>query len=652
MKRLLCVEGAQKGQRYPIEADSLVLGRDRDSDIPIDDPGSSRSHCVIYQQAGQLYLRDEGSTNGTFVNARRVSETRLNHGDRITIGDTVILIESVVSGPAPRVVVSDAIHDSSGDITVQMDSTVLLAPDQIETVQAQGHWHFLALFSFISNITGMLDMDQLLPAALGEVARVLRADRGAVLFLNKADELIPRVTYPPNSDDLVVSRTITETVLKRREAILSSPSKGDSKLRDTVAISKRDVGSVLCVPLKAEDRVRGVLYLDTRSTAKPFTEQSLRLLSAMALHLAIAIENATLYHSLRNAEEFASSILKSMASGLLVVDQRGVVVRANDGACSILKLAQKELVGLNLAATPNLHEISAVVEQTRTTGIPTDRAEVTVSLVDQQVPLGVSTSMLEDYGGHTTGVLCTFRDLSRLKKMAEEVKRSQQLASLGEMAAGIAHEVRNPLNSVQGFAQLLLEAAEKRADNSEAEYAGIIIEEVGRIDRIVQDLLDFARQRGITMSAINIADLLSGIVRQVQPEAKEKSIEIQFQEPPEPRPVVMGSVDKLKQLFLNVIRNAYQSCSPGGKVEAGITVGRAPNGVYPEAIVNIKDDGCGMPQETLDKIFNPFFTTKDIGTGLGLSICQKIAEQHSGRIEVDSTPGLGSTFSVHLPMRE
>ncbi len=656
MDTLIFVEGPQKGQRYPLEANRLTLGRDRHNEIPIDDAGASRMHAQILRTDLGLRLKDSGSTNGTYLNSRRVAESGLRHGDRITIGDTVMLLECTATTDTPSVLVSDAIHDSRKDITVELDSTVMLSPTAaLAEADIRLRQQFVSVFTFMNKISGVLVMDQLLDLAIGQIASNLDADRGAILFLSNSDELQPQAIWPKESKDVVVSRTIADAALQSRQGILSNPDGGDKRLRETAAISARDVGSVMCVPLRSEDRVLGLVYIDRRVTHRPFSEQSLRVLSCMAMQLAITVQNANLYQSLRNAEEFGSSILKSMAAGLMVVDDRDVVIRANEAACRILNIEQKELVGLPMKGEPKFREIAMMVEQTRMSGIPMDRGEVVAQVDGREVPLGVSTSVLEGFTGESTGVITTFRDLTRLKRLSDEVKRSQRLASLGEMAAGIAHEVRNPLNSVHGFGQLLMENAKKRGgpDSAEdVEYAGIILEEVDRINRIVQDLLDFSRQQELTMSSLDLVRLLEGIVKRLQPEAGDLGVTLTLSADAPVRPSVMGNSDKLIQMYLNILRNGMQACASGGSVKVVVEIGKDPNNIYPEAVVSIKDDGCGMGPDELEKIFNPFYTTKDVGTGLGLSICQKIAEKHAGRIQVDSKPGLGTTFRIHIPMRE
>jgi signal transduction histidine kinase len=226
------------------------------------------------------------------------------------------------------------------------------------------------------------------------------------------------------------------------------------------------------------------------------------------------------------------------------------------------------------------------------------------------------------------------------------------MATLGQMAAGVAHEIRNPLNSIRGFAQLLAERAgpapEPGAPSQEAEYLRIIVEEVDRMNGIVQDLLDFARQRQITMTRVSVEEVLRAVLVQVRREAGELNMEVAEEIEPG-MPPAYGNGDKLHQVFVNVCRNALQAMSAGGRltVRARATAGASGGGR--ELEVGFTDTGPGIPESILPRIFDPFFTTKDVGTGLGLPICAKIVEAHSGRIEVDSPPGKGATFRVVLP---
>jgi signal transduction histidine kinase len=252
--------------------------------------------------------------------------------------------------------------------------------------------------------------------------------------------------------------------------------------------------------------------------------------------------------------------------------------------------------------------------------------------------------VLEDHLGRAIGVIANFRNISIIKKLGEQAKRAKYLASLGEMAAGVAHEIRNPLNAIRGFAQLL---HDKQPAGESKEWTNIIVEEVDRMNRIVQDMLDFSRQRVPTLIPVDIDEMLQATLRELQAQLDANQVQMDYQWSPQ-LPHALGNADKLKQVFLNVIRNGLEAMPGGGRMRIRARVDIAVEGEGQELIVSIADNGIGMDEDTLGKIFDPFFTKKDTGTGLGLSICAKIVEQHGGRIEVHSQPGKGTLFDLVL----
>jgi two-component system sensor histidine kinase HydH len=265
--------------------------------------------------------------------------------------------------------------------------------------------------------------------------------------------------------------------------------------------------------------------------------------------------------------------------------------------------------------------------------------------------------VLTDHDGKVIGAVLNFRNLAMIRRLEEQVRRSHHLAALGQMAAGVAHEVRNPLNSIRGFAQLLQEKTNQ--DASCAEYTQIILEEVDRMNRIVTDLLDFSRQRELTLVPVQIEKLIEDLVREMQADAQRGNVELKTVPAATVLPDILGNGDKLRQVFRNIILNAIQACDKNGKVTLRLALvadtlpprkDAEPDTLLRRQVaVEITDSGCGMDSKTIDKIFDPFFTQKDTGTGLGLSISQKIVDQHGGRIDVKSEPGKGSTFTIILP---
>jgi signal transduction histidine kinase len=334
------------------------------------------------------------------------------------------------------------------------------------------------------------------------------------------------------------------------------------------------------------------------------------------------------------------------------VDNSLTVRKVNRAALAMLCSEEIEVVGRKLTELPGIAALAEVISAALAKREPVDRRELEVRLGESDMPVGVSVSFMTGPGGEIQGAVANFRDLSQVNKLREQVKRQEHLAALGEMAAGVAHEIRNPLNSIRGFAQLLTErlgrAPEGGAPPQESEYLHIIVEEVDRMNGIVQDLLDFARQRQITMAKVSVEEVLRSVLTSVRHDAAELSMEV-VEEIEAGLPQAYGNADKLHQVFVNVCRNALQAMSSGGRLTVRARSVGGEAGGAPELAVSFSDSGPGIPETILPRIFDPFFTTKDVGTGLGLPICAKIIEAHSGRIEVDSPPGKGATFTVILP---
>ncbi len=219
--------------------------------------------------------------------------------------------------------------------------------------------------------------------------------------------------------------------------------------------------------------------------------------------------------------------------------------------------------------------------------------------------------------------------------MERQLAEKERLALLGEMAAILAHEIRNPIGSIKGFAQLLLE--KRSAEDPEREFLQTMVEECIRLEKLVKDLLYYAREEHLTISTFSLEELLQECSMQVKKEGIDFQIETQS-------PLITSSDrDKMKQILLNLMENSMEAMEEGGT----LTIEARENGN--KVVINISDQGPGMSQETQKRIFQPFFTTKSQGTGLGMAIVKKLLEQLGGEIQVESAPGQGTTFTITIP---
>lgn len=658
---LVIISGRYRGHRIPLRKECLRIGRDRGCDVALDDESASRVHSEIVRRESEFVLRDLQSTNGTFLNDARVTECSLQNGDRIGVGDTVMLLqlEQKEDRPAPTVVFAREHQPVSARFSLSLSDTRFLELKE-GTLIPDAQRQLGLLYDFMVDIGSVLHLPALLERALDHFFRAFPADRGLVLLLTPDGDPGLKVTrvrpgVAPGRE-ITISRTMAQQLLQKKESFLSENVMADERLAAAESLHNMRVHSIMGAPLKVKDKVTGMVYFDTVSGGKPFAEQDLRLATAMSLQLAVCLENTRLYNELLDATEFNNSILRALTSGILVLDASGRVLRVNQATQDTLGKTDSQLLGRPLSDFPELAEFNRVVQNTLATGAPEDRHEVLVRVNDEVVPLGLSTSLLSDHAGRIVGVVANFRNLTRIRKLEEQVRRSEHLASLGQMAAGVAHEIRNPLNSIRGFAQLLQEKAGQ--DASSTEYTQIILEEVDRMNSIVQDLLDFSRQRDLTMLPVDLDGVLEELVRDMQGDAQQVGVALKLLPREAVLPQVLGNSGKLRQVFRNVVLNGVQACKTGGQVvlraaacEALPPPESAPEGWQPrrQVAVAVEDDGCGIDPAILTKIFDPFFTQKEHGTGLGLSITQKIVDQHGGRLEVRSELGKGSVFTVFLP---
>lgn len=224
----------------------------------------------------------------------------------------------------------------------------------------------------------------------------------------------------------------------------------------------------------------------------------------------------------------------------------------------------------------------------------------------------------------------------------ERLGNQQHLATIGQIAASIAHDIRNPLTSIQGFIQLI-EKQERR--ESHLQYYKIIRSEISRIDSLIREVLVLSKSHAVDMekwSDVNLSELLQRLVKLMDPDAIKCNVEIVLHL--EATPVIVGSDEKLQQVFMNLIRNALEAIESGGRIDIFLLQGKD------EAAIVVRDTGPGIPENMLEHLFTPFYTSKPEGTGLGLSICQSIVRSSGGSIQVRNLPEGGAEFTVTLPL--
>lgn len=343
--------------------------------------------------------------------------------------------------------------------------------------------------------------------------------------------------------------------------------------------------------------------------------------------------------SLSRIQTFSAHLVETMPVGLLVLDGQGLITYCNRAAEAILDRSSADLVGHGAArALPP--PLARLIVTTAQAGRSEEAVELPVA-DGKSLSLEVIGSELREDDGTFHGYVILFRDLTEMENLKREVEKSRRLASLGSLAAGVAHEIRNPLSSLKGFATYFKE--HHRNDPQEKKTAEIMISEVDRLNRVITQLLDLARPVALNLRQIPPAALLQHALALMEEQARVKGIEIRIELSPGVGEVVIDP-DKIEQVILNLLLNAVEAMEAGGVIS--LSMGTTERGMVRIAVA---DTGPGIGKEDLPHIFDPYFTTKQSGTGLGLALVHRIVQAHGGEITVESTPGTGTVFTVLLP---
>jgi len=269
----------------------------------------------------------------------------------------------------------------------------------------------------------------------------------------------------------------------------------------------------------------------------------------------------------------------------------------------------------------------------------------------RKTPVGVAVSPLHDRHGNFFGTIVLLRDIKHRKELEEDLKRADRLAMMGTLAAGLAHEIRNPLGGIKGAAQLLRRSLDGQSQLRE--YTDIMIREVDRVNQLIEQLLELSRPAELALAPINIHEILDDVLLLEGQTVGDKEIVIKKVFDPS-LPPIRGDRARLTQVFLNLVKNAFQAMKESGtltvttRLETDFQI-REQGSVRNRLIwVDIADEGSGIKEQDLPHIFSPFFTTKNNGSGLGLAASYAIIKEHGGLIRVESAEGKGTTFKVSL----
>ncbi|OGW40873.1 MAG: hypothetical protein A2Y97_14215 [Nitrospirae bacterium RBG_13_39_12] len=438
----------------------------------------------------------------------------------------------------------------------------------------------------------------------------------------------------PVDGETILAKVVKEKKLFNIQDVKKEP------LSDVVLTQQLGTQSYAVVPLIARNKVKGVLWVDNYFNKKPIAEEDLRFLTAFSNHVATAIESAKLYEQVALAEQELENIFESISDMVCFIDRDYIVKSINNAVSKRLGKPPVDIVG------KKCYEVFHGKDKPWS-DCPHQKTIKTKKAYVEEVEdpyLGgtfiTSSSPIFDTTGEFIGTVHVIRDITEMKSLQERLVMTERMAALGEVAAKVAHEIRNPLVSVGGFARRL----EKKLNGNLKEYADIIAKEIERLEDILNEILGFVKEIRISKEIVDSSRLIEDVISLVKNDIEERGITLvkEFEESPE----IFVDPGRIKEALLNIMTNAVQAIGSSGTLFVKTYV------KDDAAVFEIKDTGPGISDKDMPFILDPFFTTKSTGTGLGLAITHRIVEEHDGRIEVESNLGKGSIFRVFMPLNK
>ena len=456
--------------------------------------------------------------------------------------------------------------------------------------------------------------------------------------------------------------TITELESNREPIVLDELR----RVRPTPQLQRvmRQLDSLqiaLAMGIFARDHLAGVLLLGARKSGRIYGATEQGALQVLCGQLAVAIENAELFTEVQNAKIYNETLLENLTSGVVAAGTDDRVTVFNNEAGQITGLNSQEMLDCSLSALPL--ELAEPLSTTLRTGESQENREIALRVGAGDVIIRASTSIFHGQDRQVLGALMVLTDITAIKRLELQIRRSDRLASLGTLSAGMAHEIKNPLVSLKTFAQLL---PERYQDSDFRDtFSNLIGHEIDRIDSLVNQLLRFARPAKPILKPLHAHEILEKALTLVGHRLYQKDIKLNRLWRAD-TDTIHGDADQLEQVFLNFFLNAMDAMKTHGELSvkteirsdeqwvSALTYTNGEgngNGQGREALrITIRDSGEGIRAEDIPHVFDPFFTTKDYGTGLGLSVVHGIIQEHGGQIEVESELEKGTAFHILLPL--
>jgi PAS domain S-box-containing protein len=515
-----------------------------------------------------------------------------------------------------------------------------------------------ALVGFARDLNSDLDLFRLSERLVHRIIETLVVDRMALMLAPVAQgregdfATIAHLGFAGDPPPLARGTEVATRLISGHTLTLDDPL-SQRRLDAREVEFWREAGIHYFIPCVSKEGTIAVMALGRKASAEPLSSEDMALLAAVAAQAATALENGRLYRQLRvkadevdRMREFSENILESLNDGIAVINRDERIVRWNRRLEELYGVRHEQAVGRRLdeVCDASLADVLRSARRDAPEGAAFYRVPIaTRHETARRLLVNVATTPLRDSDGAMAGTIVIVEDISTRVQLEEQLQISEKMASIGLLAAGVAHEVNTPLTGISSFTQMLLQNAEP--DDPKTKVLEKIERQTFRAAKIVNGLLNLARPAQTDSGPVDVNAVVNDVLSLLEHQLRTGRIQVRKELSATP-PIVQGIEYKLQQVFLNLFLNARDAMPRGGWLTI---VTRSAEG---DAAIEVADTGSGIPADQLSRIYDPFFTTKDIGkgTGLGLSITYGILQEHGGRITCDSVVGQGTRFTLTLPL--
>jgi PAS domain S-box-containing protein len=504
-------------------------------------------------------------------------------------------------------------------------------------------------------------LDNLLERFAKTIGESVDTDRVLILLPSRVGFAqrypIPQPGSRLNPLEFSREQTLVEHLQKNSEPVVLDELR---RIRPTarlerVAKQMQSLEIAVAMGIFSREHLGGIMLLGPRLSGRVYGSVEQNALQVLCGQLAVAIDNAQLFTEVQNAKLYNDILLQNLTTGVIAADGDGRISVFNHEAELITGVPAAGLLDQPIVYLPAA--LQNLMRETLSSGERQENRELSLQSGEGNVVARASSSIFHGQDGQILGALVVLTDITALKRLELQIRRSDRLASLGTLSAGMAHEIKNPLVSIKTFAQLL---PERYQDSDFRDtFSNLIGHEIDRIDSLVNQLLRFARPAKPHLKPLHVHEVLEKSLMLVGHRLYQKEIKLSRSWNAS-LDTVRADADQIEQVFLNFFLNAMDAMKHGGELSVTTEIGSVDewassmsgfdDGVQEVLRVTVRDDGEGIKSADLPHVFDPFFTTKDYGTGLGLSVVHGIIQEHGGQIEVESVLSQGTSFHILLPL--